>query len=82
MKNLVSLLFVLCLMLSGCFTSHRKGTKKVVITTTWDNKFVVDNPLVETVKAFKGTPTGNTGQGFQVRRQTSWTPENMPEHWR
>ncbi len=77
MKKLFSLLLVL--MLCGC-TSDRQGTRTV--TTTWNNRTVLDNPLVETVKAFKGTPTGNTGRGFQVRRQTSWTPENMPEHWR
>ncbi len=75
MKYLVSLLFVLCLILSGC-SRHSRGS------LTWDNRTVLDNPVVELVKAFKGTPTGNTGQGFQVRRQTSWTLENMPEHWR
>lgn len=79
MKKLVSLLVALCLIGSGC-TSDRQGSRTV--TTTWNNRFVVDNPIVETVKSFKGTPTGNTGRGFQVRRQTSWTDKNMPQHWR
>lgn len=74
---------LLILIVAGC-TSHRQGTweRTIVTKKTWDNRTIVDNPTVELVKAFKGTPTGNPGYGFQVRRQTSWTDKNMPKHWR
>ncbi len=81
MKYLFSLAIVAILALSGC-SSHDQGSKTVTVTRTWNNKRVVDNPLVETIKAVKGTPTGNTGRGFQATRHSSWTDSNMPKHWR
>ena len=79
MKAVLITAVLMCLIFSGC-TTHRRGTRTV--TTTWNNKMVLDNPTVELVKAFKGTPTGNTGTGFQVTRYSSWTESNMPKHWR
>ncbi len=60
MKYLFSLSLVLIL-LSGC-THQSRGSM------TWDNTTTIDNPLVETIKAFKGTP---------VQRYSSQTEANM-----
>ncbi len=81
MKTHMKYLLIALLALSGC-SSHNRGTKTVTVTRTWNNKRVVDNPLVETIKALKGTRTGNTGRGFQATRHSSWTDSNMPKHWR
>jgi len=78
MKAVLTAAVLMCL-ISGC-TSQRQGTRTV--TETWNNRVVVDNAVVETIKAIKGTPTGNTGRGFQVKKQSSWTESNMPQQWR
>ncbi len=76
MKAVITLLLCLILFASGC-SSQVQGTKTTTVTRTWNNRTVIDNPVVETIKAFKGTPTGNTGRGFQTRKSTSRTRQNM-----
>jgi hypothetical protein len=77
------LVLLLVLLVAGC-TSHRQGTweKTVVTKKTWDNRVIIDNAVVETINAAKGTPTRHTGQEFRVTKQSSWTDSNMPKHWR
>ncbi len=81
----VCITVLLCLILSGC-SSHAQGTKTTTITKTWNNKTVIDNPVVEITKAFKGTSTGNTGRGFQIyvpaRKSSSRTRQNMGGFYR
>ena len=69
-------LCIMLMVLPGC-SSHNQGTKTTTVTRTWNNKRVIDNPLVEVIKSIKGTPTGNTGKGFQVKNRTSRTKNNM-----
>ncbi len=76
MKAVRNILLCLVLLVTGC-SNHAQGTHTTTITRTWNNKTVIDNPLVETIKAFKGTSTGNTGRGFQIQKISSRTARNM-----
>lgn len=65
------LVLLLVLALSGC-TQHTQGR------LSWNTTTVVDNPIVEVIKAFKGTGSRPVTPDFKT---TSQTPENMGS-WR
>ena len=83
MKKLILLLVLsVALFATGC-QQRSRGTRTV--RETWDNTTIVDNPIAEMAKVFKGQPTGNTGKtqdSYEAQRYSSWTDENMPKHWR
>jgi len=65
-------MILLVLALSGCIEAQSEGSK------TWKRKWKIGSMPHEVV----GAVLGNNRPPGPVETQSSWTPENMPNHWR